>query len=623
MKKLLAVCVVAAFLIGGIRTIGINEGESTLRQPANERAFTATASATFASPHITDHDGYAVVDIQNCGVTTSQGKPMLPVWRTTIEVPFGSTITGVDGAPHEVRETTLHLPVRPARPAVAPNMETATAARKPDKTVYGSPALYPDTWYDYDVATGIRNGERMTMVSVSVYPARYNPSEGMLRFCREVDITVNYQPPSKPLVKQDAYDLLIIAPHDYNFYRELVPLIAHKQEQGVETKLVLLSHVYDGLYFPAQGRDDAEMLKYFIKNAVEKWGIEYVLLVGGRQPGIRERWHLPVRYVHVFWAEETRYMSDLYYADLYDGNGNFSTWDTDNNDVFFEWRQFGNLHDQADLNPDIYLGRWACRTAAEVGIMVDKTIAYEQRSASQRISLVGGDNFPQGDEIEGEVVCDKSLSYLDGYQASTVYASQMDVTAQAIKETLNTGAAFLHMHGHGSPMSWSTHKPGNFDEWEKGVDVLDLPLFFNDEYTIAVIGGCHTAMFNISMTVHPWTGGVPSPQGTSWWLARKVNGGGIASLGYTAFPVATPGEEGDLDGNGVNEPDCVESGYGYMQLEVFNAYGNYGMERLGECWGHAVSNYTEHFKMPAQRYHLHTIQSFVLLGDPTLKIGGY
>ena len=130
-------------------------------------------------------------------------------------------------------------------------------------------------------------------------------------------------------------------------------------------------------------------------------------------------------------------------------------------------------------------------------------------------------------------------------------------------------------------------------------------------------------MFNVSLTIHAWTGGLPAPEGISWWFARKYNGGGIASLGYTAFPVATPGDEGDLDGDGVNELDEIESGYGFMQLEFFRAYGVLGQQYLGECWGSAVSSYTDHYKIPYERWHIHTIQSFVLLGDPSLRIGGY
>ena len=36
--------------------------------------------------------------------------------------------------------------------------------------------------------------------------------------------------------------------------------------------------------------DEAEKVKYFIKNAFDNWGISHVLLVGGRKPGIFEKW---------------------------------------------------------------------------------------------------------------------------------------------------------------------------------------------------------------------------------------------------------------------------------------------------------------------------------------------
>ncbi|MDD5778434.1 MAG: C25 family cysteine peptidase, partial [Candidatus Thermoplasmatota archaeon] len=212
--------------------------------------------------------------------------------------------------------------------------------------------------------------------------------------------------------------------------------------------------------------------------------------------------------------------------------------------------------------------------------------------------------------------------YLPGFEADKVYVSLGDVTSDAMKSGMNDGAMFIHMHGHGSPIYWSTHKENNFNEWEDGFKFYDIPFFFNEEYSISIIGGCHTAMFNMSMTNFPWAG-TPAPEGSAWWFARKYNGGAIASLGYTAFPVATPGESGDLDGDGVNDPDCAESGYGYMQLQLIYGYGMEGLEHLGECWSYAVSSYTDHFKSPYERWHLHTIQSFVLLGDPSLKIGGY
>ncbi|RLF48287.1 MAG: hypothetical protein DRN29_00005, partial [Thermoplasmata archaeon] len=360
------------------------------------------------------------------------------------------------------------------------------------------------------------------------------------------------------------------------------------------------------------------------KDAIEEWGIKYVMLVGGRKPGIKEEWLMPVRYVHVTWPEtgyvETRYISDLYFADIYDANYSFSSWDTDSNGIFSEWRKMSKLKDEIDLYPDVYVGRLACRNKAELQIMIDKIISYENGEASKKVVLVGGDTFePEG--IEGEIVCDKALEYLQGYEAAKVYASQTDLNPRNIRNALGDGAAFMMLHGHGSPIRWNTCKPDEFDKRERGLWIFDIPFFFNEEYPITIFGGCHTAMFNISLTVFKWA--PPAPECLSWWFARKYNGGGIASFGYTAFPVGTPGESGDLDGNGINEPDCVESGYGYMQLGLFEAYGVEGKEYLGECWGYAVSRYVEHFKIPYERWHLHTIQSFVLLGDPSLKIGGY
>ncbi|HER45211.1 MAG TPA: hypothetical protein ENO12_00160, partial [Thermoplasmatales archaeon] len=123
------------------------------------------------------------------------------------------------------------------------------------------------------------------------------------------------------------YDLLVIAPKKYA--DALHPLIIHKNQVGVRTHLVTLDDVYHQMFW--QGRDNQEKIKYFIKIAKEEWGITYVLLVGDFRT-------IPVRYVYnadnnTGW-DEPCFISELYYADLYDKNHNFSSWDTDNNGVY-------------------------------------------------------------------------------------------------------------------------------------------------------------------------------------------------------------------------------------------------------------------------------------------------
>ena len=387
--------------------------------------------------------------------------------------------------------------------------------------------------------------------------------------------------------------------------------------------MITLESIYDGTYFPVSGRDEAEKVKYFIKNSLDNWNISYVLLVGGRKPGILETWYTPVRYVNVFWADENRYMSDLYFADIYDSNYNFSTWDTDNNNIFSEWPSNGFLQDDLDLYPELYIGRWPCRNIFELKIIVEKSIQYENTYTDNKIVLVGGDNF-EDPGIEGEIVCDKSIDFLPGFEYEKVYSSEMSVNPENIMDGLGEGALFLHMHGHGNPIKWGTHPPENFEEWEEGLYITDVPWFSNTKYPITLIGGCHTAMFNVSNFNRPWTYTWRIiPEGLGWWFARKINGGGIATIGYTCFPVAAPGEYGDLDGDGNNEPDCVESGYGYIQLQYLKGYGIEGLETLGECWSYAINQYLNAYKIPSMRWHLHTSEGFVLLGDPSLKIGGY
>ncbi|MCD6331125.1 MAG: hypothetical protein J7L80_02870 [Thermoplasmata archaeon] len=146
-----------------------------------------------------------------------------------------------------------------------------------------------------------------------------------------VNNEVNTIEVKESITTYEGYDLLILTPQQ--FYDALIPFKEHKENHGIRTIIVTLDEVYNGEYFPCQGRDDAEKVKYFIKNAYDEWHIKYVLLVGGRKPGLKEEWWMPVRYVYLDdrsnW--ERRYLSDLYFADLYDKNGSFSSWDNNGN----------------------------------------------------------------------------------------------------------------------------------------------------------------------------------------------------------------------------------------------------------------------------------------------------
>ena len=190
--------------------------------------------------------------------------------------------------------------------------------------------------------------------------------------------TTQESPPSDTKLGKGQYDLLIIAPRE--FHRELIPLVIHKERIGIRTKLVDTWIVYVQMF--REGRDKAEKVKYFIKAAVERWGVKYVLLVGGRKnQGPIERWWVPVRYSQLDRPYETypegKFLSDLYFADIYDQNGSFSSWDDNGNGAFGEWAQGDVAADRPDLVPDVSLGRLPCLNEREVRTIVKKIIRYE------------------------------------------------------------------------------------------------------------------------------------------------------------------------------------------------------------------------------------------------------
>jgi hypothetical protein len=127
-----------------------------------------------------------------------------------------------------------------------------------------------------------------------------------------------------------SYDLLIISPE--KFSKNLIPLVEHKNKHNVNTKLVTTEEVYQQIFW--EGKDKAEKIKLFIKAAKEEWDIQYVLLVGGRKDQRREEtWWVPARYVYLnrpYIYENGKilpqgnFLTDLYFADIYDNQGNFT-----------------------------------------------------------------------------------------------------------------------------------------------------------------------------------------------------------------------------------------------------------------------------------------------------------
>jgi len=428
---------------------------------------------------------------------------------------------------------------------------------------------------------------------------------------------------------QDSFDMVIIAPK--KFAADLQPLVDHKNNHGVKTFVKTTEDIMDQY----EGRDDAEKVKYFIKDALETHDITYVLLVGGRV-GQFSKWAVPVRYSNLDdGANYTSFLSDLYFADIYKGNTTeFEDWDSNGNGIFAEWNAEGK--DVLDLMPDVIVGRLPCRNRFEVKAIVQKIISYESTPAGawfNRMVCIGGDSYAGiGDPFpyEGEATCNVSASYMTGFDIVKLYTSTGALTGpEEVLEELNQGCGFVITRGKGGTDKMRTLLPD-------GTQIVPLTnkvvrqLKNKDKYPVVVLGECIHAKFDVCLfNVFKLLKGDPNiftdfrwndciTECIAWLFVKQANSGAIAMISNTNICY---GDYGDKNHDGI--PDDAQRYGGYLATDVFKQYGQNGEHVLGKIYVNTLKDYLENFPAKTQIIDCKSMQEWTLFGDPSLMIGGY
>jgi hypothetical protein len=547
----------------------------------------------FSEPIFIYHEDEDIISISLKNANSFVLKPGLPVIPSVVKTyvfPFGTKIKSVTCTPIRIEKIKLTKKVE-----VAPQPVMAAKIAKNKISVFNelrNDTVFPLKWFEYNVGCGIDGLERRIFLSLRFHPIKYLSRDNIVEYTEAMSVNIEYQLPRKSYFIKD-YDFLIVCPSEFS--DELQPLVEHKNNvMNVKTMLANLEDI------PSVGRDKAEDLKYYIKDAIENFGIKFVLLVGDAN-------RIPVRYVYVNDDVETCFVSDLYFADIYDENGNFSSWDTNDNNFFGEFNHNGNT-DDLDLYPDVYIGRLSCVNEKEVTSVVDKIISYEVERAYtkdwfNRIILCGGDTAP-GDENgvdEGEYANQAILKVMDGFEDVKIWASNKKLYyASNIDNAFNEGAGFVDFSGHGNPTVWATHPHNNEDLWiptPGGYRRDDVSRLSNGEkLPIVVISACSCSKFDEEENCFGWS------------FISNENGGGIATLGNTGLGWIYTGK-------------YVTYGLvGLMELNSFRAYSLDEAKSFGELWGNALQRYINSKGRNADAYDHKTIMEWQPLGDPTLTI---
>ncbi len=251
---------------------------------------------------------------------------------------------------------------------------------------------------------------------------------------------------------------------------------------------------------------------------------------------------------------------------------------------------------------------------------------------------------------EGEVEClyaiDKINKNMPSFNFTKLHTSNGKFSCMGdVLDEFSKGYGLVYFAGHSCCLYWGDHLPGipggRDDGQINGIAGVNIaaglnryareegdPFFPIDTLTngeklpVFMLSGCHSGQFDTSLMriladpykslfgINRGVYGAWAPEGMAWWLVRASNGGSIATLGFTGYGYGIAGRFA---------PHAVS---GFLSTRFLQSYAE-GIENLGAVHVAALNKYSREFKIHKDNVIRKHFESFVLLGDPSLKIGGY
>ena len=251
-------------------------------------------------------------------------------------------------------------------------------------------------------------------------------------------------PPDGPAGMVVVTDASLVAP-----FRRLAS--AHER-LGLVTRVRTLQSIRDG--YPA-GRDDAERIRLFLKDARASWGIDFAL-IGGDEPLIPMRRAFLDQLPFIVELDTLLLPTDQYYACL-DGD-----WNADGDDRWGELPNTvtGDPGDDADVVPELCVGRAPVTTKQQAQTFVDKTLRALEPAGNLDpfdVLLVAGISFgtsffaPQAEAMKAVIDSATSASTRRLYRDAAPWPNAELLTHESLLAGLETGPELSILLGSGGP----------------------------------------------------------------------------------------------------------------------------------------------------------------------------
>lgn len=560
-------------------------------------------------------NGYDLISVKGCQLAGDQGKPALPVRYIQLCIPAGNEVDGIKITNTRKKVLPGTFNIMPAQPPAPTDGSAVVDFTGPDPQVYSANKYYPD---EISVSAHSGNMGGYRIAGFLVYPVQYNPKSGKALFYTNITVSVSYSSKGIPVlptgrnkaansementVKGFVYNpesvntfyppdkpgLSVTGPAAMGAYEtspeyiiitngamedELRVLADWKTKKGVKAEVYTTAFIYANY----SGSDSQEIIRNFISYMHSTYGTQWVLLGGDVNV-------IPYRgaYGYVQTGPATFETSndipaDLYYADL-DGD-----WNADEDAIF------GELSDNVDLYPDVYVGRAPLSTVGGAVNFANKVIRYEKSPvvSRQNKALFIGSDLNHAPSTLGSTIKDMAGAYFPaGISITKLYEALGNSGAANVISKINDSFNIINHVGHGSVTSVQT--------------ILDASWLFNadaDAFSntpgISVLYSisCHSNAFEQNCFSEHWI--------------NRIGGGAVAYMGNSHYGWYTPGSAG------------YGPGEVYDQA-FFSALFTYGYTRLGEAFALSKSALIPYSgSIGAYRWSQYALN---VLGDPEMPL---
>jgi len=555
-KKIIGIGITCMFLVTSFSVMAsIAEKENSSEK--------ITLNYSFKTPVIVDIDIsgsiYDRITIEDAPVCGNSGEPSLPAKGAYILIPQGKTVGIITVDPGEKICLGSGFLVEPVAECVPLSKISTAPMPEPDVEIYSSCDMFPGKFF---TDAGTYNFRGYEILVLRLHPVQYIPAPGELFYYPDLTVSVEtiedgdvnllfrgLEKDELEVVKKvdnpsivdtyecrsmktlgvgalgESYDMVIITSESLKSGFE--PLKQAHDVTGVSTVIKTLSDI---------GSSDPEVIRDYIRDVHNNWGIDYILLGGDHDV-------VPARCLYAKISSSEEYYitpSDNYYACL-DGSYNYD------GDEYWGEPNDGDHGGDVDLIAEVYVGRACVGNATEVNNFVNKTIAYMSTDPDEEylkdalmIGAFLGFNMPWGMSYMNELI-NKCTRH--GYTTIGISSLRYDITKlydiiipfpsriidpSEIIECINNNVHIINNVGHSSP---------NYDMKMYNSDVDNLT---NDKYCFIYSQGCYAGSFD-----NQWPPGYPD---TGDCIAEhftvKTNHGAFAGIWNARYGFGAPTTDG-------------------------------------------------------------------------------